>query len=89
MQWFNLNRLGYTFLNERKFNEAIEVFKLNTEFHPGDPNLFDSLSEGYELAGDKENMKKMSGIVIGILNKKDSLSNAEKGLKENAEKRLK
>ncbi|MEP7372561.1 MAG: hypothetical protein ABI675_04180 [Chitinophagaceae bacterium] len=89
MQWFNLNGLGYTFLNERKFNEAIEVFKLNTEFHPGDPNLFDSLSEGYELAGDNKNMKKTSGFVIEILNKKDSLSDTEKGLKDNAEKRLK
>jgi dienelactone hydrolase len=89
MQWFNLNGLGYTFLNERKFNEAIEVFKLNTELHPGDANLFDSLAEGYELSGDKENMKKVSGIVMEILNKKDNLSDAEKGLKENAQKRLK
>ena len=89
MQWFNLNGLGYTFLNERKFKEAIEVFKLNTELHPGDPNLFDSLAEGYELSGDKENMKSVSGIVMEILSKKDSLSDAEKGLKGNAEKRLK
>lgn len=89
MQWFNLNGLGYTFLNEKKFKEAIEVFKLNTELHPGDPNLFDSLAEGYELSGDKENMKSVSGIVMEILNRKDSLSDAEKGLKGNAEKRLK
>jgi hypothetical protein len=89
MQWFNLNSLGYTFLNERKFKEAIEVFKLNTELHPGDPNLFDSLAEGYELSGDKENMKSVSRIVMEILNKKDSLSDGEKGLKGNAEKRLK
>ncbi len=89
MQWFNLNGLGYTFLNERKFKEAIEVFKLNTELHPGDANLFDSLDEGYELSGDKENMKKVSEITMEILNKKDQLSEAEKGLKENAEKRLK
>jgi hypothetical protein len=65
------------------------VFKLNTELHPGDANLFDSLAEGYELTGDKENMKKVSVAVIDILTKKANLSDAEKGLKENAEKRLK
>ena len=89
MQGFVLNSLGYTFLNERKYEEAIGVFKLNSELHAEDANLFDSLAEGYELSGDKENMKKISGIVMEILNKKDSLSDAEKGLKENAEKRLK
>jgi len=34
-------------------------------------------------------MKKNSGKVIDMLAKKDSLSDAEKGLKGNAEKRLK
>jgi hypothetical protein len=88
VQWFNLNSLGYVFLNERKYKEAIEIFKLNTELHPADPNLFDSLAEGYELSGDKENTKKISGIVIELLGKKSSLTDADKGLKQNAEKRL-
>ena len=89
MQWYNLNGLGYSFLNEKKYKEAVEVFKLNTELHPGDANLFDSLAEGYELTGDKENMKKVSEMIMGILAKKSNLSDAEKGLKGNAEKRLK
>ena len=88
-QWYNLNGLGYNFLRQKKFKEAIEIFKLNTDLHPDDPNLFDSLAEGYESSGDKENMKKTSGKVIDLLAKKDSLSDAEKGLKGNAEKRLK
>ncbi len=89
MQWFNLNGLGYTFLNEQKFNEAIEVFKLNTELHPGDANLFDSLAEGYEVSGDKERMKKVSGIIMDMLNNKTTLTDGERSLKETAEKRLK
>jgi predicted Zn-dependent protease len=80
--------MGYSFLNEKKYKEAIIIFKLNTELHPEDPNLFDSLAEAYELSGDKENMKKTSVVQMEMLNKKDSLSEFEKGLKANAEKRL-
>ncbi|MES1221831.1 MAG: hypothetical protein ABUT20_40410 [Bacteroidota bacterium] len=84
-----LNNLGYTFLNEKKHQEAIGVFKLNTEIHPENANFFDSLAEGYEVSGDKENMKKVSGIVVGLLNKKAVLTDAEKSLKEIAERRIK
>lgn len=87
--WNNLNGLGYNFLRQHKFKEAIEIFKLNTELHPGDANLFDSLAEGYELSGDKENARKMAGMVMNILGNKQTLSDAEMGLKENAERRLK
>jgi predicted Zn-dependent protease len=76
-------------LGEKKYREAIEIFKLNTEMHPGDANLFDSLAEAYELSGDKENMKKISSTVMDILNKKTSLNDADRGVKENSEKRLK
>jgi len=89
MKWFMLNSLGYNFLGEQKYKEAVGVFKLNTELHPDDPNLFDSLAEGYEQSGDNENMKKTSAIVMDILNKKTTLTDAEKGLKSNAERRLK
>jgi tetratricopeptide (TPR) repeat protein len=88
MQWFVLNRMGYNFLGEKKYKEAIEIFKLNTELHPGDANLFDSLAEGYEASGDKENMKRASASVMALLAKKDNLDDAEKALKANAEKRL-
>ena len=89
MQWYNLNSLGYTFLNEKKYNEAIAVFNLNIEFHPDDANLFDSLAEAFELSGDKENMKKNAVRVMDLLSKKSNPSNADKGLIGNAEKRLK
>lgn len=88
MQWFLLNRMGYNFLGEKKYKEAIEIFKLNTELHPGDANLFDSLAEGYEASGDKESMKKASANVVALLSKKDNLNDNEKTLIANAEKRL-
>ncbi|MEI9909359.1 MAG: hypothetical protein WDO71_06675 [Bacteroidota bacterium] len=57
--------------------------------HPGDANLFDSLAEGYEVSGDKERMKKVSGIIMDMLNNKTTLTDGERSLKETAEKRLK
>jgi len=83
-----LNNLGYTFLSERKYEEAIAVFKLNTELHPGDANFFDSLAEGYEVSGDIENRVKASGKIIDLLGKKSMLSEMEKTLKVTAERRL-
>lgn len=87
-EWYNLNSMGYRYLQLKKYKEAVETFRLNTELHPLDPNLFDSLAEAYELSGEPENMKKVSGIVLELLNKKEGLSDADKGLKGNAEKRL-
>ena len=87
--WFQLNRLGYQYLDQRKTKEAIGVFKLNTQLHPDDPNLFDSLCEAYERSGDKENMKKFAAITKDMLTQKSTLTDAEKGLMDNAEKRLK
>jgi len=89
VQGFVLNTLGYTFLNEKKYEEAIGVFILNTELHPNEANFFDSLAEAYEVSGDHENKKKMSEKVIALLNKKATLSDAEKSLKETAERRAK
>ena len=87
--WYMLNGMGYGYLNQQKYTEAISIFKLNTELHPNDPNLFDSLAEAYELSGDNESMKKASVVQMDLLNKKENLSDFEKGLKTNAEKRLK
>lgn len=50
-----LNNLGYTFLNEKKYSEAIEIFKLNIETYPDKSNCWNSLAEAYMLAGQREN----------------------------------
>ncbi|WP_336516732.1 alpha/beta hydrolase family protein [Pollutibacter soli] len=86
---FTLNNLGYKFLNEKKYDYAIAIFKLNSKMHPEDPNLMDSLAEGYEVSGDKANMKKVSQWVFDMLNTKSSPTDFEKSLKDNAMKRLK
>lgn len=49
-----LNEIGYEFLKGKYFNDAITIFKLNTELFPDDANTWDSLGEAYMLAGNKE-----------------------------------
>jgi pimeloyl-ACP methyl ester carboxylesterase len=49
-----LNLLGYNLLNSSKINEAIALFKLNTEFYPESANAYDSFAEAYMIAGNKE-----------------------------------
>jgi CubicO group peptidase (beta-lactamase class C family) len=49
-----LNSLGYKFVGEKKYREAIAVFKLNVELYPQSWNVYDSLGETYMQTGDKE-----------------------------------
>lgn len=49
-----LNNLGYALLNEKMYDEAIEIFKLNIEQYPKSGNVYDSLGEAYMLSGDNE-----------------------------------
>jgi tetratricopeptide (TPR) repeat protein len=77
----DLNTYGYTLLGNKQYDKAISVFKLNTERHPKSANVWDSLGEGYALAGDKQN---------AIANFKKSLSlNPPAPTKANSEKYLK
>lgn len=53
-----LNTYGYQLLFGGKPKAALEIFKANTEKHPEDPNVWDSLGEAYVNVGDKENAVK-------------------------------
>lgn len=48
-----LNRLGYEIL-ETDPRAAIALFELNVETHPDAWNVYDSLGEGFMVAGDRE-----------------------------------
>ncbi|MFC2156570.1 MBL fold metallo-hydrolase [Acidobacteriota bacterium] len=52
------NRLGYSLLQERKIDEALAIFKMNTEAFPESWNVWDSLGEAYMWSGDNENSEK-------------------------------
>ena len=53
-----LNKLGYSLLQERNLPAAIVIFELNVELFPGSANVYDSLGEALMLHGDKENARK-------------------------------
>lgn len=47
-----INRLGYDWLREGRYADAIKVFKLNVELFPESFNVYDSLGEAHYLNGD-------------------------------------
>ncbi|PLX12440.1 MAG: hypothetical protein C0598_06000 [Marinilabiliales bacterium] len=47
-----INLLGYKYLAEENFENAIEVFKENVKRYPESANVYDSLGEAYEKSGD-------------------------------------
>lgn len=49
-----MNRFGYTLLAAKRISEAIEVFKLNVEAYPKSANVYDSLGDAFEAAGQKD-----------------------------------
>jgi len=51
---FAVNLLGYDRIQADDVEDAVELFKLNTEAYPASANAEDSLSDGYLAAGKKE-----------------------------------
>ena len=49
-----INNFGYQLMNQGKKEEALEIFKLNTELYPNGFNTFDSYGECLLELGDKE-----------------------------------
>jgi CubicO group peptidase (beta-lactamase class C family) len=47
-----MNTVGYRLLAKEKKEEALEIFKINTEDFPDSANAHDSLGEGYLAVGD-------------------------------------
>lgn len=46
-----LNELGYEYIADEKYDEAIATFQLNVEQYPQSFNVYDSLGDAYEGAG--------------------------------------
>lgn len=50
-----LNDLGYSKVRDNKFEEAVEIFKINVALYPHKSNPYDSLGEGYWMMKDTAN----------------------------------
>lgn len=49
------NRLGYNMIRNNHFEDAIEIFKINTKLYPKSSNTYDSLADGYLKLKDTAN----------------------------------
>lgn len=60
------NRFGYQMLNDKKYELAIDIFKINTKLYPNSSNTYDSLGEAFWRLKDtikaKENFNKALSI---------------------------
>jgi len=85
-----VNIMGYEHLNAGQNQDAIEIFKLNVAAFPESPNTYDSLSDAYITAGQKDlalqNVKKALELLPG--DTKDP-ADFRKGLQETDEQKLK
>jgi hypothetical protein len=77
-----LNALGYQMLNQKEYDLAIKFFKLNVKNNPTDPNVYDSLGEGYKTMGDKKNAIKYLKKSLSLNPAPNVKANSEKLLEE-------
>ena len=48
----DFNRKGYQLIREKKYQDAISVFKINVALYPNSDNVYDSLADAYLRNGD-------------------------------------
>jgi len=46
------NNLGYKYMGQKKYDQALAILKLNVEFYPESSNVYDSLAEAYMNIGE-------------------------------------
>jgi dienelactone hydrolase len=85
-----VNTIGYDHLQAGEIQDAIEIFKLNVAAFPNSPNTYDSLSDGYIAAGQKELALKNAKRALELLpgDTKDN-TQFKQGLKQVDEKKVK
>lgn len=77
-----LNNYGYQLLNQGKQDEAIRIFKLNTQRFPKSANVWDSLGEALVMKGDEKNAVKNFKKALSMNPPENVRANSEKYLKQ-------
>jgi len=86
---FIVNLLGYEHIQLGDTKGAVEILKLNVDGYPNSPNVYDSLSDAYLAAGQKdlalENAKK---ALARLADDKTDSEELRKGIRASAEKKV-
>lgn len=61
-----INALGYQYLTDKKYDDAIKVFKQNVKRFPESANVYDSLGEAYERNGQLTDAEKNYSEAVKI-----------------------
>lgn len=89
MQEGGINAMGYQLLQEQRNEAALEVLKINTENHPGSPNVYDSLGDAYEAVGDTARAVQASEKALALLQENTALDeNFSRLIRQSAEAKL-
>jgi tetratricopeptide (TPR) repeat protein len=85
-----LNRFGYLFMGQGKTKEAVAVFEWAVEEHPDSPGAWDSLGNGYEADGRKQEALRITEKALQLLEGAQGLSELHvSSIRYNVESRLK
>jgi dienelactone hydrolase len=85
-----INAMGYARLQAGQVKEAIELFTLNMDAHPGSANVYDSISDAYVAAKDTAKAQRYAKKALEVLPNDKSLNDeGRKMIRESAEAKLK
>ena len=84
-----LNNLGYDFLRMHRVDEAVEIFKINTDAYPASANTWSSLAEAYMYARNYELARTYFNKVLEMLPHDTTISDQVKErLRDHAQRYL-
>jgi len=78
-----INQLGYTLIAKKRYNDAVEVLKLNAEFYPNSANVYYSLDDALAAAGRTDDAIKAYEKAVAIEPNTQTSVDALKRLKKN------
>ncbi|WP_295833308.1 tetratricopeptide repeat protein [uncultured Winogradskyella sp.] len=82
---YKFNRIGYKYIREDNFEDAIAIFEMNVKLHPNSPYTYDSLGQAYLVYGDSlnayKNYKKTYKLNKGNRRAKKYIDNYERKVK--------
>jgi cytosine/adenosine deaminase-related metal-dependent hydrolase len=81
-----INALGYNFLSQNRYPDAIAVLRMNTDDFPKSPNTYDSLAEALFKSGDVAHARAMYAKALKVDPKYVNAEFAQKFLAEHTQR---